>query len=233
MGALVLACASALWLGILTSISPCPLATNIAAIGYVGRRAGRTGAVLASGLLYTAGRALAYVAVGVVLSVGLLSIPQASQALQTWVSKLVGPVLILAGMVLLDLIAIRPGGAGLAGGSERWAANLGLWGALPLGALFALSFCPVSAALFFGALVPLAVESGSRCLLPALYGVGTALPVVAFAILLSLGAASLGRAFGAVQRMEVWLRRATGVVLVVAGIYLSLVHIFGLFPGPG
>jgi cytochrome c-type biogenesis protein len=233
MGALILASASALWLGILTSISPCPLATNIAAIGYVGRRAGRTGAVLASGVLYTAGRALAYVGLGVVLSVGLLSVPQLSQALQTWVSKLVGPVLILAGMVLLDLIPFRPRGGGLASGAERWTKGLGLWGAVPLGVLFALSFCPVSAAIFFGALVPLALEAGSGLLLPAVYGIGTALPVVAFAVLLSLGAESLARAFGAVQRVEVWFRRATGVVLIGAGIYLSLVHIFGLTSGRG
>jgi cytochrome c biogenesis protein CcdA len=153
--------------------------------------------------------------------------------LQTWVSKLVGPVLILAGMVLLGLLSFTPKSGGLAAGAERWTQDMGIWGAFPLGALFALSFCPVSAAVFFGALIPLAVESGSRFLLPILYGVGSALPVVGFAVLLALGAQSLARAFGAVQKAEVWFRRATGLVLIATGIYLSLLHIFGLFSGRG
>jgi len=221
-----IAAVSAVWLGILTSVSPCPLATNIAAISFVGRRVENPRKVIAGGALYTLGRTVTYVVLGAALVVGLTSAPYISNFLQTYMNKVLGPVLIVVGMFLLGLLQIGWGGSGLTAGVEARARKAGLWGSFLLGAGFALSFCPVSAALFFGSLVPLALRNESAVLLPTLYGVGTALPVVVFAFVVALGAHSLGRLFDQVTRIERWARRTTGIVFVGVGIYLSLVYIF-------
>lgn len=229
MSALGLAALSALWFGILTSISPCPLATNITAISFVGRRTGSPRGILLSGLLYTLGRALVYTAIGALLVMSLLSAPTVSLTLQTWMNKLLGPILILVGMVMLGLLRISFRGRGMSERLQQRVERWGLLGALGLGAVFALSFCPVSATLFFGSLLPLAVRHGSGVLLPFIYGIGTAIPVVAFAIVLAFGARWLGKAFERVTLMERWMRAATGLVFVGVGIYMSLVYVYRVF----
>jgi len=215
-----IAVTTALWLGILTSISPCPLATNIAAVSYVTRSVSRPRFMLLTGLLYSLGRAIAYVAIAALLVSSLLSIPQLSMFLQKYVNQLLGPILILTGMFLVGLLRLPQ--LGISAGShisERLAQNFG--GAFLLGVLFALSFCPISAALFFGSLIPLAASSRSSILLPALYGLGTALPVFAFAVLTASGSASISRAFDRLTSVEVWARRLTGTLFLFIGIYLS------------
>jgi len=226
MSGLALAALSALWFGILTSVSPCPLATNITAISFVGRRTGSPRGVLLSGLLYTIGRALVYTAIGVLLVMSLLSAPTVSLTLQTWMNKLLGPILILVGMVMLGLLRISFRGRGMSQRLQQRVERWGLMGALGLGALFALSFCPVSATLFFGSLLPLAVKHGSGVLLPFIYGIGTAIPVVIFAIVLAFGARWLGKLFERVTQVERWMRTVTGVVFIGVGIYMSLVHVY-------
>ena len=226
MSGLGVAAVSALWFGILTSVSPCPLATNITAISFVGRRTGSPGGVLLSGLLYTIGRALVYTAIGVLLVMSLLSAPTVSLTLQMWMNKLLGPILILVGMVMLGLLRISFRGRGMSQRLQRHVERWGLLGALGLGALFALSFCPVSATLFFGSLLPLAVKHGSGILLPFVYGIGTAIPVVVFAIVLAFGTRWLGTLFERVTRVERWMRSATGLVFIGVGFYMSLVHVY-------
>jgi len=221
--------ATALWLGILTSISPCPLATNIAAISYIGRRVEKPRHVLLSGLLYTLGRAITYVFLGIILVTSLLSAPYVSQMLQKHMNRILGPILILVGMFLLELIAPTFGGAAMTDTMRGRIEKMGLGGAGALGILFALSFCPVSAALFFGSLLPLAVTSGSGIVLPSVYGIGTALPVVLFAILIALGISSIGKMFSWVMGFEKFARRITGVVFIGIGIYFCLAYIFGVF----
>lgn len=219
---------SALWLGILTSISPCPLATNIAATSFIGKRVGSGRYVLLSGLAYTLGRMATYLGVGVVVVLGVLSIPGVSAFLQTYMNKILGPVLILAGMFLLDLIRLRPAGV-LAGRKvQKKAERGGLLAAGLLGVVFALSFCPISAALFFGGLVPLALKHQSGVLFPLFYGVGTALPVIVFAVLLATGARFVGAAFNRLTQVEKWSRRITGATFILVGIYYSLAYIFDL-----
>jgi len=230
MGELLVAAASALWLGILTSISPCPLATNIAAVSYLGRRVDRPWQVLGGGLLYSLGRTIAYVALGTLIVAGLLSMPKAARFLQQYMNQIIGPLLIITGLFLLEVLRIRLPGLGRA--SERMQqrfARLGMLGAVPLGALFALSFCPVSAALFFGSLMALALRLESPVLLPTIYGIGTALPVVLFALLVAVGARFIGRLFDRLTVIERWARRVTGIVFIVVGLYMTLIYSFGLF----
>ncbi|MCK5659635.1 MAG: sulfite exporter TauE/SafE family protein, partial [Alphaproteobacteria bacterium] len=142
----ILVLASAFWLGILTSISPCPLATNIAAMSFIGRRVGNPKMVFFTGSLYTAGRALTYGLLGIVLLSSLLSTPALSNTLQKYMNLALGPILILVGMVLLEMITFNLSNGGMGDGVRQKIEKMGFWGAGLLGIIFALSFCPTSAA---------------------------------------------------------------------------------------
>jgi len=220
---------SALWLGILTSISPCPLATNIAAISYAGRQLSRPHTVLLTGIVYTLGRMILYVILGIIIVLLLLSVPSISTLLQKYMHRVTGPALILVGMILLELIQFNFAGSGVNDRTKDRLDSWGMIGAFLLGIIFALSFCPISAALFFGSLIPLSIKYNSTVVIPALYGLGTGLPVIIFAGLIAYGAQSIGRAFNVITRIELWFRRITGVVLIAIGLYFSLKYIFRLF----
>ena len=226
---LIVAVASAFWLGILTTVSPCPLATNIAAVSYVGRNVTSSWRVFLSGLLYTLGRTAVYVIIGVILVKSLLAAVNLSFFLQNNVNKILGPILIVVGMVLVGLINFNVSGFGQSKRLERWVDALGLGGAFLLGAVFALSFCPVSAALFFGSLIPIALASGSDLIVPSAYGVATGLPVLVFAVLLAVGVKQMTPIFNRIVRYEVWIRRLTGVVFILVGIYYCLIYIFRIY----
>lgn len=217
-----LAVGSALWLGILTSISPCPLSTNIAAVSYVGRRVGNGRAVLLSGVLYTAGRSFVYLVLGAVSVWSLMSMVSVSAFLQGTFPRLLGPILIALGLLLFGVFEFTLPSVGVNDTLRRRVDRAGVWGAGILGMIFALAFCPVSAGLFFGGLVPLAVEQGSPLLLPLAYGIGTALPVIVFAALLAVGVGWMGKALDRVQVLEVWARRVTAVVFIAVGVYETL-----------
>jgi sulfite exporter TauE/SafE len=217
---------TALWLGVLTSISPCPLATNIAAVSYIGKKVGSIPGVLLSGALYTAGRMLAYCVMGAGAVEGLLSVPDVSMFLQRNMNRIIGPALLITGLVLLEIIRIPSPRGGLGGRIRERVETGGVWGAGLLGIVFALSLCPVSAALFFGSLIPLAVQQGSPVLLPSVYGVGTGLPVFFFAVLLAFSAGTVGRAFHMLTRFELWARRVTGIVFILVGMYICLNELF-------
>jgi len=216
-------CGTAVWLGFLCSISPCPLATNIAAIGFVGRKVGRIDAVLGAGVLYTLGRTVTYGALGILLVGGLTAAPQLSHLLEKYMNLLTGPLLILVAMVLLGLLPVRlPSGGGKGTRLAERLGRAGIWGAFPLGVLFALSFCPTSAALFFGSLLPLALKTGSGFLLPSLFGIATGVPVLVFAVLLAFAANRIGRACHRLAGFEVWAQRITGGIFLAVGIYMTL-----------
>ncbi len=229
---------SAFWLGLLTSISPCPLATNIAAISFLGRSVGNTRKVLLSGLLYTLGRTIVYVGLGVLILLVLQAASEGgdpnsaasgvSRFLQKYMGVILGPLLILVGMMLLGMLdftgSLSLGGQGL---QDRVAKGGAFW-SLPLGILFALSFCPVSASLFFGGLIGLSSQHSSPILLPTLFGIGTAVPVLVFAFIITFASQYVGKAFNALTKFERWFRVITGVVCIVAGLYYCLTHIYGL-----
>ena len=223
-----LAINSALWLGVLTAISPCPLATNIAAISFISRQLGNRRKVLMSGLLYTAGRVTVYIVLGAIITAGILATGEVSRFLQKYLNEILGPLLILLGMILLGMI-----GSGMsfniAGGKiQEKAEKGGIYFAFPLGVIFALSFCPVSAGLFFGALVPLSVKNSSQIILPLIYGAGTAIPVIVFAFIIAFGGEMLGKAFDKLTHVELWVRRIAGAIFILAGIYYCLTHIYGI-----
>lgn len=219
---------TAIWLGILTSISPCPLATNIAAISFIGKKVGSGWHTLLSGLSYMFGRMLAYMLISIMLLAGLTSVPSIALFLQKNMNKFLGPILIIVGLFLLGVFKMSFSGNLAGDGVKKFAETHHMSGAALLGILFALSFCPVSAALFFGSLIPLSIKYDSNFIFPSLYGIGTALPVVAFAVILAFSAKTVGKVFNRITQVEYWSRMTTGVLFELIGIYFTLKYVFAL-----
>ncbi|OGI01995.1 MAG: cytochrome C biogenesis protein [Candidatus Melainabacteria bacterium GWF2_37_15] len=225
---MLLAMFSALWLGILTSISPCPLATNIAAVSYIGKNVTKSSRVLLAGVIYSLGRVLSYILVGYIIIAGVLSVPSVANFLQKYISIALGPILIIVGILLLGIIKLSFSNNLVDENIQKKAGSWGIWGAGLLGILFALSFCPTSAALFFGSLIPLSMQNNSNILLPFIYGIGTGLPVMLFAFVIAFSVGSVGKFYNKITAFEKWMRLVTGIIFVLAGIYLTLTHIFGV-----
>ena len=192
------------------------------------KRLGEPRFVFFTGLLYTLGRTLTYLVLGIVLVYSLLSAPALSFILQKYMNMVLGPLLILVGMVLLEFITFNINSGGISEKMRLRVEQSGIWGAGLLGILFALSFCPTSAALFFGSLLPLAIQQKSGVLVPASYGLATGLPVLLFAVCIALGANWVARLYDKVVIFEKYARYATGAIFILVGIYYTLAHAFGL-----
>jgi cytochrome c-type biogenesis protein len=226
---LLLAAGSAFVLGVLTSISPCLLATNVTAITFIARRIDRPRYILFSGGCYTLGQALGFIALAALVVGSLVSVPAVSHWLQKYMFRVLGPILIIVGMFLVELMKVHLGSGHLKGWAQRFGNSGGLWATALLGLLFAMSFCPTTAALFFGGLIPIAITHESKFFLPLAYSVGVSVPVVAIVLLLGLAANWLGRVMRRVTEVEWWLRRAAGAVFIVVGIYFTLAYSLGLW----
>ncbi len=220
---------TAIWLGILTSISPCPLASNVAAVSFLSKKITHPALVFISGFSYTFGRMVSYGLVGWVIINSLFSIPQTAQFLQRYINKALGPILIVTGLVLLGVINLRLSGIRLSEKSRNKLAESGVTGSFLLGFIFAFAFCPISAALFFGSLIPLSLKSRAGAFLPFIYGIGTGLPVLIFAVAMAFGVTSFGRWFGRINRIECYVRLLTGVIFIAVGAYYIRVYIMPVF----
>lgn len=225
MGEMLIVFVSALWLGILTSISPCPLATNIVAVSYLSKKIANLKAVLWSGVAYMLGRMFAYAVLGFIIINSLLSVPVIAQLLQKYMNKALGPILIFVGLFLLDVVKINISGFSVSQERQNSLAQAGIKGAFALGFLFALAFCPISAALFFGSLIPLSLQSEFGAILPFIYGLGTGLPVLFFAICIAYGVQSFSKWFRRFTRLEYYTKKVTGVIFILVGLYYIWTHI--------
>ena len=156
---IILPFVSALWLGILTSISPCPLATNIAAVSFLSKKINHPKLVLESSIAYIIGRMFTYAALGIIIITSLVSVPGIANFLQKHMNKMLGPVLLIVGLFLLDIVKVNIPSFSISKSKQNALAESGARGSFMLGAIFALSFCPIAAALFFGSLIPLALKS--------------------------------------------------------------------------
>ncbi len=211
---------AALGLGLLCSVSPCTMATNVAALAYVGRKASQRGYALTTAALYTLGRIFSYTLIGVLIVLAGLEVSALSRFLQGAGATYLGPFLIVVGVLLL-LIDRLPS---LSGGG--WVQRLGtkfgdkgVLGGFPLGALFALAFCPYSGVLFFAVLIPLALRTTGGIALPAVFAIGTGVPVLVFGALLSFGVARVASVMNTLSRADRLIRIVVAVVFVVAGVY--------------
>ncbi|MCP4395299.1 MAG: hypothetical protein GY804_13675 [Alphaproteobacteria bacterium] len=206
---------TALWLGILTSISPCPLTTNIAAVSYVGQKISKPYYVFISGLFYTLGRASLYTLLGFALSLSVSSIPAVSNFLQANMPYVVSPALIILGLMLLGVIKFNLYKFGLKERSQKNIEKRGLLGSFVLGALFALALCPVSAALFLGNLI----QTKGNILYLILYGIGTGLPVLVLSFIIAFCIKNVSQAYNKISIFEKWARKITGFIFIGGGAY--------------
>ncbi|MDZ7613977.1 MAG: aromatic aminobenezylarsenical efflux permease ArsG family transporter [Flavobacteriaceae bacterium] len=210
---------TALLLGLMTAISPCPLATNISAVGFISRDIENRNRVFINGLLYTLGRAITYTAIALIILLGADQM-KFSGFFQLYGEKIIGPLLIIIGLFMLDLIKIKfPGISGLTSRME----NKKKWGyldAILLGLVFALAFCPYSGVLYFGMLVPLTVASSASGLyLPVVYAIATGIPVIVFAWIIAYTVSGIGGAYNKIKIFELWFRRIISVLFIIVGIY--------------
>ena len=212
---------TAFLLGILTSISPCPLTTNITAIAYISKEVKTIKNTLLNGLFYTIGRGISYTLLATLIYFGLSSF-EISRIFQGWGDKILGPVLIIIGLVMFGVIKINFGKGGEKIEKIKiWLSQKGYIGSLLLGALFALAFCPYSGVLFFGVLIPLTLKSAESLLLPPIFALGTGLPVIIFSFLIAFSMQKVSRAFRIVQKIEKAMRYSVAVIFVGVGIYYT------------
>lgn len=207
-----------LWFGILTSISPCPLTTNIAAVSFLSKKIAKPYFVLLSGLFYTIGRTAFYTILGVVLSYFLNMIPAVSDFLQTKISYIAGPIMIVLGIVLLDIIKIKIPSFNVKEKTQKKLDKSGLLGSFAIGFLFAMMLCPVSAAFFFSNLI----QSGGNVFVLVLYGIGTGLPVLVFAFVLSFCAEKISKIYKMTTTFEKYARLLTAYIFIIVGFYYIL-----------
>ena len=213
---------SAFLLGLMTAISPCPLATNITAIGYLSKDIQSRKRVFVQGLVYTLGRAIAYTTIGLIFYFTTSGL-QLSGFMQQWGEKFLGPLLFIIGIFMLGLIKINIPAMGRL--SEKWTKNQkgGFWDVLLLGVLFALAFCPYSGVLYFGMLIPMTISSASGLYLPLVFALATGLPVIIIAWLLAFSVGQIGGFFNNLKRFEFWFRRIIATIFILVGIYYCIV----------
>lgn len=218
---------SALILGLMTAISPCPLATNITATAFISKNISNKRTVLLSGIVYSLGRAFSYTAIGMILYFGVSKF-QVARLFQQNGEKYLGPLLIIIGLIMLNLIRLNF--LGKINIQDRLADRFkdkGIFGAFMLGIIFALAFCPYSGALFFGMLIPMSISSASGLYLPFIFAIGTGLPVILFAYLLAFAADKVGATFTKLTKIEKIMRYVAGVVFLLTGLYYVSIFFVG------
>lgn len=212
---------TAFLLGLLTAISPCPLATNIAAIGFIGKDIESRRRIFRNGLLYTLGRVIAYTVLGIVLIL-ILREGTSLFGIQKFIGQygelILGPALVLIGVFMLFGNKLKLPSFGFKGNGEGLARKGG-FGAILLGMLFAMAFCPTSGVFYFGMLIPMSATAAAGYLLPILFAVATALPVLAVAWILAFSVKHIGSFYGKMQTVQKWLNGIAGFLFVGIGIY--------------
>lgn len=209
---------TALVLGLMTAISPCPLATNITAIGYIGKDIENRNRVFYNGLVYTLGRAIAYTLLAVIIFLGADQFA-VSGIFQRYGEKIIGPVLLIIGLFMLDFLKIKfPGMDKI---SKHYEENgiKSYRDVLILGILFALAFCPYSGVLYFGMLMPITISSASGLYLPVVFAIATGIPVILFAWLIAYAVSGVGILYKRIKIFEIWFRRVISVLFIGVGIY--------------
>lgn len=212
---------TAFLLGLMTAISPCPLATNITAIGFISKDIENRNRVFFNGLFYTLGRAITYTGLAFIIFLGVDQL-KFSGFFQRYGEKFIGPLLLVIGLFMLDIIKIKfPGFGRLSSGmqnKERWSYK----DAVLLGLVFALAFCPYSGVLYFGMLVPMTVTSASGLFLPLVFAVATGIPVIIIAWLLAYTVSGVGAVYNKMKTFELWFRRVIAVLFIAVGIYYMI-----------
>jgi cytochrome c biogenesis protein CcdA len=205
-------------LGLMTAISPCPLATNITAIGFISKDLENRKKVFINGLIYTLGRAISYTVLGLLFffSIGQF---QLTGFFQTWGEKILGPILVIIGLLMLGILRIKIPGLGSLTERMENKSKSGFWSVLLLGIVFALAFCPYSGVLYFGMLIPMTISSPSGLYLPFVFAIGTGIPVIIFAWLIAFSMGRLGGIYNKIKAFEFWFRRVVAILFIGVGLF--------------
>ena len=216
---------SAFLLGLMTAISPCPFATNITAIGFISKDVKDKNKVFINGLIYTFGRALSYTLLAVIIFIGADQF-KISGWFQQYGEKIIGPLLIVIGLLMLDILKIKFPGIGKLTRRFQSDGINSYWQVLVLGILFALAFCPYSGVLYFGMLIPMTISSASGLYLPVVFAIATGIPVIIFAWLLAFTVSGVGKLYNRLKAFEIWFRRIIALVFIGIGIYYVIMIYF-------
>ena len=213
---------AAFFIGLMTALSPCPLATNITAIAYISKKIDNGKKTLLTGVFYTLGRMFSYVLLASLIVYIGVNVQVISFFLQKYGEKLLGPLLITLGLIMVNVIKLPS----LKSGNKinkikEKLSEKGYLGSFLLGVIFALAFCPFSAVLFFGMLIPLALKYSDAFLIPSVFSFATGLPVIVFSFILTFGVSKLGKILGKVQTFEKYMRYVIAGVFVLVGIYYT------------
>ncbi len=212
-------------LGLMTAVSPCPLATNITAIGFISKDITSKRKVFLSGLLYTLGRAITYTTIGLLFFFGASQF-KLTGVFQVWGEKLLGPLLIIIGLFMLGVLKLKIPGIDFLTQKMEDRKNNGFWGVLLLGIVFALAFCPYSGVLYFGMLIPLTISSTGGLYLPLIFAIATGIPVIIFAWLIAFSIGALGNIYNKIKTFELWFRRAIALLFITVGCYYIVIIYF-------
>lgn len=216
---------SAFILGLMTAISPCPLATNITAIGFISKDLNSQKRVFLKGLSYTAGRAISYTTLGLLFFFGASQF-KLGGFFQEWGERLLSPLLILTGLFMLGILSVKIPGIVWLTEKVEGQARKGFWGALILGIAFALAFCPYSGVLYFGILIPMTISSAKGLYLPLVFAIATGIPVIVFAWIISYSIGSVGIIYNKIKVFESWFRKLVAILFIGVGIYYLVVFYF-------
>ncbi len=221
---------SAFILGLMTAISPCPLATNITAVAFIGKNIENKRVVFRNGIIYTLGRAISYTLLGVILFFGANKF-QIASFFQGNGEKFLGPLLLIIGILMLGILKINFPGLGKLTEKFQNSEKSGTWlSALLMGIVFALAFCPYSGVLYFGMLIPMTISSASGLVLPAIFAIATGLPVIIFAYLIAFTLSGVGSLYNKIKVFETWFRRVVAVIFILVGLhYIYSFYIQKLF----
>jgi len=219
---------AAFFIGLMTAISPCPLATNITAIAYASKKIDNSKHTIIVSLLYTLGRMFTYVAIASLIVWFGVNVQSVSLFLQKYGERILGPVLIIIGIIMLDILKINffKTSSKLDALKEKLAKK-GFLGAFLLGVIFALAFCPFSGVLFFGMLIPLAIKAGDALIVPSIFAFATGLPVIILSLILVYSVSKLGKIMNKIQTFERWTRKIVAVTFIIVGMYYTGIFLFG------
>ncbi|MBU0466625.1 MAG: sulfite exporter TauE/SafE family protein [Nanoarchaeota archaeon] len=220
MGTSSIPIVAAFFIGLMMAISPCPLATNITAVAYTSKKIGNSKHTMLVGFLYTLGRMFTYVCLASLIVYVGINVQAVSLFLQEYGEKILGPLLLIVGVAMLGVLRLHFFKSdGRLNNLKEKLASKGFLGSFLLGVIFALAFCPFSAVLFFGMLIPLALGTGDGLIIPAVFAFATGLPVIIFSMILVKGVSKLGSIMNKVQTFELWMRRIVGIIFIIMGLY--------------
>ena len=212
---------AAFFIGLMTAISPCPLATNITAIAYVSKKLYNSKHTLWVGFAYTLGRMLTYVGIAALIVWAGMGMQDISLTLQSGGNLLLGPILLIIGVLMLGLLKLPTKSSSRLEKLKESLSDKGVLGAFLLGVVFALAFCPFSAVLFFGMLIPLAIAAGDPILIPSVFAFATGLPVIILSFILVYSVSRIGNVMNKIKVFELWMRRIVAVIFILTGGYMT------------